>query len=233
MAGAARRLITKAALRAAGYEDFDPRTNGEWRFLAKAVEIGDGVVLDVGANEGNWARMVISSHPRARLHCFEPGSVAFRALSEGMGESVQLHNVAVSDQRGTVVLHAAEESEMSSMFARPNLADTTEETVNAITIDDFRRVESIDEIALLKIDTEGNELAVLRGASESLPRIRMIQFEYGGTAVDARIFLRDFFDLLADRFDLYRLWRFGLIHEPRWHELLEVAAYQNWVCIRR
>jgi len=61
----------------------------------------------------------------------------------------------------------------------------------------------------------------------------MIQFEYGGTAVDARIFLRDFFDLLGDRFDLYRLWRFGMIHEPHWNELIEVAAYQNWVCIRR
>ena len=59
------------------------------------------------------------------------------------------------------------------------------------------------------------------------------QFEYGGTAVDARIYLRDFFDLLSGHFDLYRLWRFGMIHEPRWHEMIELAAYQNWVCIQR
>jgi FkbM family methyltransferase len=233
MVGAARRLTLKAARRAAGYQDFNPRTNGERRFLEKTAELKDGVVLDVGANEGNWARMLLSFHPQARLHCFEPGSVPFQLLTEGMGESVRPHNVAVSDRPGTVVLHAAEESEMSSIFNRPNLADATDETVEAITIDDFRHAEGIDEIALLKIDTEGNELAVLRGAEGSLSKIRMIQFEYGGTAVDARVFLRDFFDLLEDRFDLYRLWRFGMIHEPSWNELIEVAAYQNWVCIRR
>lgn len=231
--GPATRLLMKMSFRVAGYQAFDPRTNGERRYLAKTAQVGDGVVFDVGANQGNWAQMVLAFHPQARLHCFEPGAAPFQALADDLGELVRVHNVAVSDKPGSVVLHAAEESEQSSMFDRRHLADAADEVVEAITVDQVCQAEGIDEIALLKIDTEGNELAVLRGARETLPRIRSIQFEYGGTAIDARIYLRDFFDLLSDRFDFYRLHRFGLVYEPRWHELLEVAAYQNWVCIRR
>lgn len=82
------------------------------------------------------------------------------------------------------------------MFDRRHLVDAEDEVVEAVTIDQVCGEEGIDQIALLKIDTEGNELAGLQGAVESLPQIRMIQFEYGGTAIDARIYLRDFFDLL-------------------------------------
>ena len=201
--------------------------------MAKSVEIGDGIVFDVGANRGEWAEQAMAFHPRACLHCFEPGESAFRELSAVLGDRVQAHNVAVSSEAGTVVLHTAEDPEQSSLFSRRHFGDVGSETVQAVTIDQICKREGIEEIALLKIDTEGNELAVLQGAVETLPRIKTIQFEYGGTAVDARIYLRDFFDLLGSRFSLYRLWRFGMIYEPRWHEMLELAAYQNWVCIQR
>jgi FkbM family methyltransferase len=228
-----RRLLTKVNAHLSGYQNFDSRTNGERRFLAKSVEIGDGTVFDVGANRGEWAKQALDLHPRARVHCFEPGGAAFRELTAALGDRIQAHNVAVSSEPGTVVLHAAEDSEMSSLFARRQLGDARSETVEAVTIDQICERQGIEEIALLKIDTEGNDLAVLRGAVGTLPRIKTIQFEYGGTALDARIFLRDFFDFLSNRFDLYRLWRFGMIHEPRWHEMLELAAYQNWVCVQR
>lgn len=201
--------------------------------MAKSAEIGDGIVFDVGANRGEWAKQAMAFHSQARLHCFEPGESAFSELSATLGDRVQVHNVAVSSEPGTVVLHAPEDPEQSSLFSRRHFGDVGSETVQAVTIDQICEREGIEEIALLKIDTEGNELAVLQGAVETLPRIKAIQFEYGGTAVDARIYLRDFFDLLSSRFALYRLWRFGMIYEPSWHEMLELAAYQNWVCIQR
>ncbi|HWI96514.1 MAG TPA: FkbM family methyltransferase [Solirubrobacterales bacterium] len=229
-----RRLLTKVNARLSGYQSFDPRTNGEWRFLEKSIDVGDGIVFDVGANRGEWAMQALAFHPRARLHCFEPGGTAFGELTSALGDRAQVHKAAVSSEPGTVVLHATEDSEQSSLFSRRQFGEATKsETVEAVTIDQICEREGIEEIALLKIDTEGNELAVLKGAVGTLPRIKTIQFEYGGTAVDARIYLRDFFDLLSDHFDLYRLWRFGIIHEPNWHEMLELAAYQNWVCIQR
>jgi FkbM family methyltransferase len=228
-----RRIITKVNAHVSGYENFDFRTNGERRFLAKSVEIGDGTVFDIGANRGEWAKQALAFHGRACLHCFEPGKASFDELTAALGDRVRAHNVAVSNESGTVVFHAATDPQMSSLFPRRQLGDARAETVEAVTIDEFCEREGIEDIALLKIDTEGNDLAVLQGAVGMLPRIKAIQFEYGGTAVDARIFLRDFFDLLGARFDLYRLWRFGMIHEPHWHEMLELAAYQNWVGIQR
>lgn len=73
------RLLVKVALRAAGYQDFDSRTNGERRLLAKSAQIGDGVVLDVGANRGAWASMALTFHPQRR--CTASSRAAMRSAN--------------------------------------------------------------------------------------------------------------------------------------------------------
>lgn len=58
-------------------------------------------------------------------------------------------------------------------------------------------VESnIDSIDFLKIDTEGFELEVLKGFDGYLSRVKIIQFEYGGTFLDNKLKLKDVIDYL-------------------------------------
>jgi hypothetical protein len=61
---------------------------------------------------------------------------------------------------------------------------------------------------------------VVEGAGELLDgsRIRAIQFEFGGTAMDSRVFLRDFFHLLSPQYALHRLLPNGLWPMPTCRE---------------
>jgi FkbM family methyltransferase len=67
--------------------------------------------------------------------------------------------------------------------------------------------KKIEKINFLKIDTEGFELKVIRGFGEFLSNINHIQFEYGGTYIDAKICLKDVLEYLRKM----RFGNFGLL----------------------
>lgn len=71
--------------------------------------------------------------------------------------------------------------------------------VEALTGDSYCRREGIDRIDLLKVDTEGHDLAVLQGFDGMLStgRVDVVQFEFTLYAVYARTWLRDFYDMLT------------------------------------
>ena len=50
-------------------------------------------------------------------------------------------------------------------------------------------------IDLLKLDVEGNELLALKGLSDSIEYIKIIQFEFGGSNIDSRTYFQDFYYL--------------------------------------
>jgi hypothetical protein len=71
--------------------------------------------------------------------------------------------------------------------------------VNVKTLDHFSQNQDIGSIDLLKIDTEGMEFKVLKGAESLLisGAIRVIQFEYGYACIDAGYLLKDLYDYLT------------------------------------
>ena len=84
-------------------------------------------------------------------------------------------------------------------------AKTIKETnVPLITLDAYCCAASIRGIDFLKIDTEGNELKVLKGSQAMIQKnaIRAIQFEFNEMNVVSRVFLKDFYDILAGIFVL-------------------------------
>jgi hypothetical protein len=86
----------------------------------------------------------------------------------------------------------------------------------------------------LKIDTEGSELEVLKGAEKMLcnKKIDIIQFEFNSLNVISRVFLKDFYDILKD-FSLYRINTNCLIPLPKYDTENEIFKYQNFLAVRR
>lgn len=189
-----------------------PAHNGEYalqRWLLTAVPGGRPVtVLDIGANVGDWSRALLAAArathrlDRLRLHAFEPSPSACRVLAAVLPTTARVVRAALSDRSGDVALHlvgprAGTNSLHPSSFTGADPATT--EVVPATTIDTYLRDEAIDRVDLLKIDTEGHDLRVLRGAERAFRSgtIGVAQFEYNHRWVHARHFLKDAFDLLG------------------------------------
>ena len=142
--------------------------------------------------------------------------------------------------RGTLLdCDAQEASEHAGLV--PGVIEATGATavgveVRVISVDDFCRDRQIDRVDLLKIDTEGYEYDVLRGASETIDSrgVRWIQFEFNSMNVLGRKFFSDFESLLIPQFQLCRLLRSGqllpLALEPLW--LREQFVFQNIIAVR-
>jgi FkbM family methyltransferase len=224
-----------------GENDLDPYTNGEWRALGEFIP-GCRVVFDVGANRGDWTESVLTLNPALEVHAFEPSSDSFAQLAaKALPAHVRLNNVglgAVAERRALYAIGA--DAAMRSLYPRAGLEDygmappEAGELVTITTLDAYCRSAGVAAIDYLKIDTEGHDLQVLRGAADMIGRcaVRCIQFEYGSTNVDSRDLLRDFFAFFAERsYRLYKIHSDGHRHYPRYNVRLENFQYQNWLAI--
>ena len=109
------------------------------------------------------------------------------------------------------------------------------EEITVKRLDAFCREHKIDRIDLLKIDVEGGELSVLKGATEMLNAgaIHMIQFEFGPCHIDARVFFKDFFRLLSPRYHIYRVLRDGLKLVDKYREADEIFLTTNYLAVTK
>jgi hypothetical protein len=108
----------------------------------------------------------------------------------------------------------------------------TAEQVDVTTLDRYAELAGLDRIALVKIDAEGHDLAVLAGAGKLLAqhRISVAQFEYNQRWIVARAFLRDAFGLLGHAgYSLGKLTGRGVEFYPAWDPELETFTEGNYV----
>lgn len=191
--------LARGASRLLRREQASPDTveRAEWNFYLDHVRPGM-TVFDVGANVGElsllFSRFV---GPEGRVHCFEPGPDAYERLTTVVKatarDNLVLNRMALSDKSGEVELFLyGDWHSWSSLVERP-FAEHGIETpavsrvsVPSATVDEYCRLKNIGRIDLLKIDVEGAELQVLRGAEQKL-RSHSIQrciFEFGQTTFD-------------------------------------------------
>lgn len=158
------------------------------RQYRKFLGAGD-IVVDVGAHAGrHLARFVECVGPRGHVHGFEPLPDMHAQLRQRFSgaENVTLYNVALSDMSGKVdFVHAVGAPEESGFRERsynnPGIVKPTHIEVAAARLDEY--ADALDGLRFIKIDVEGAEMNVLRGAVEVLARYRpVVSVEYGRPA---------------------------------------------------
>jgi FkbM family methyltransferase len=164
----------------------DVNRNGEL-WLLQELSPHLKIVFDVGANLGHWTDLVRSHQPAATVHMFECSADLAKRLQMKYASSKEIHVHAIAlgdfDER-RVFFEDRVQSEHSSFVVRnQNNSDVTSYDVQVSTVDSFCIANAIHGIDLLKIDTEGCDFQVLRGASQmiSTAAIKVVQFEYGDT----------------------------------------------------
>jgi FkbM family methyltransferase len=150
---------------------------------------GIDVVLDVGANVGQYAARLRQGGWGGRIVSFEPLPDAHAALEQAAAPDALWEiapRMALGASAGTLSLNVSAESDMSSALPFvPEMADLLDSAAytGSVTAPLARLDEVFGEYAgntgrvLLKIDTQGTEAAVLEGASGVLDRICGIQLE--------------------------------------------------------
>ncbi len=153
-----------------------------------AAGAGPLTVLDVGANCGQFATDLAGWFPVARAWLVEPQ----RRLTDELTRRFppprfSVHWLALADRAGTVELEVSRGMDMTASLL-PIKADLPElrhlplgvretETCPVDTLDHFTAGAGIDRLDLLKLDTQGNELQVLRGGAQTLARTRAVWVE--------------------------------------------------------
>jgi len=143
-------------------------------------------ILDVGANKGQFALFARSRFPQARLISFEPLPRPAEKFGRVFAKDpdVKLIRAAVSRERGTLVMHVTEHDDSSSALgigkAQRDIFNSREVgkcEVPCGPLGDFIADDDFGQRNLLKIDVQGFELEVLRGAEGLLDRFAAIYCE--------------------------------------------------------
>jgi len=133
------------------------------------------VAFDVGANVGQTTLSIKRQFPTASVHAFEPVHSTFDTLRSAVAHlpGVFCHNVALSDENGNRTISILPGSVFNSLSPSSwiDQKQAVQEQVKLITLDRLVAENAIGAIDLVKIDTEGHDLAVLTGAKQELSRI--------------------------------------------------------------
>lgn len=194
--------LARSYLRAWGNNSYDLSANGELRVLERLDISPSPTVFDVGANRGDWTEAVLAHNADAAVECFEPTSAVYHDLESrySSDERVRTHRVALSDSNGTGRLaFGADDSKNTLSPIGPGASTYGEEVVQLERGDHFMAMHGLESIDLLKIDTEGHDLSVLRGFGSAIEhgRVAAIQFEYNSLSIDSRALLADYYEYLV------------------------------------
>lgn len=135
-----------------------------------------GTIFDVGAHVGHTAAALCSVYPSARVYCFEPSPETFKTLVQNCAsKNVSAVNMAVGSCVGTEQMYAVKNSHLNSLVSQLNSSHpgSSRVTVRVTTLDQFCEEHNVRHIDLLKSDTEGYELEVLKGATRLLTEKRI------------------------------------------------------------
>jgi FkbM family methyltransferase len=182
------------------------KENGELHLLkaladhyAKAPAI---TVFDVGANVGDYARSVVATIPRARVHCFEivPDTRAMLRRHLSSLPQCVVAGYGLSDTVSRLDIGSRHDCDTDARLMSPLLDEFTRVvSCDVTTGDEYLNACDISRIDLLKIDTEGHDMSVMEGFAGAIGtgRVSVIQFEYGTTWIPYKKFLHDAYSLLT------------------------------------
>jgi FkbM family methyltransferase len=194
------------------------------------------VIFDIGANVGNWTSALLKALPATRkIVMFEPQPSCWPPLEKICSDKISLVKNAVSEAAGTLSFWANSNSEISSFYEKASGGnDSRKISVETITIDDFIAQNSIEAVDYAKIDVEGHELSVIKGARRSIQQgtIKAFSFEFGQADIASRTFFADLWEYLTDlNLRIYRLAHDGFaIHIPRYsYDLENFGGVANYV----
>ncbi len=164
-----------------------PRPIGPWaaiRELLGKADVRKPVIFDVGAHFGNVASYLLKMWPLATVYCFEPEPLGLERLHARFDDDDRVVIVpsALGSRQGSTKFHlCGQNTEMSSILPRDDYLgrryyrhEVREHIyVPVTTIDAFMKEHEIETVHLVKVDVQGGEKFVFRGANNAFKDDRL------------------------------------------------------------
>lgn len=176
------------------------------------------VALDVGAHHGKFTQALLDSNRFDRIHAFEPNSLVRAELLNGLeGPRVAIHALALSERVGEAILWCDADSATGSLLPyHPGYeckGDVSGTAIGTTTLDEWSRMQGMERLDLLKIDTQGNDHRVLSGGADTIRRFRpvvMVELVFAPLYSDQ--------GSLSDILSLFDGWGYKLVRLRNLHE---------------
>ena len=150
-------------------------------------EQGIQTVLDVGSYVGSFAYAIRHILPQAQIYSFEPLQDNYAQLVKNLTPfgNFQAFNTAIGEHTGELEFHRSDFSPSSSALEMgelhrqvfPQTAHSTTLSVPVARLDDYLEKMKLTQPVFLKIDVQGYEDAVLRGAGQVLKQVDFLEIE--------------------------------------------------------
>ena len=195
--------------------------SGKYRWLQ---EMNIATVLDIGANQGQFAEMIRQVLPHAMIYSFEPLESCFKELTAKARSlmPIQCFPFALGKAKEKMTMRHNSFSPASSLLPMgervqeiyPLTKGFTEELVEVRALDEVVSLLEMNPRILMKADVQGYELNVLAGAEKTLPLIDVLILETSFAVLyDQQPLFDDIYSFLFDRQFNYA-GSFGQIHDP-------------------
>ena len=182
--------------------------SGEKFFLKRLIKNLDSpIIFDVGANVGDYALSVIKYNSSSKLHLFEPSNSHLKILELKLKSSndITINNYGLSTKNENLELFKDKEiTGLATVLNRDlkylDINFSKSEKIKLMIGDEYITKNRITNIDLLKIDTEGYELNVLKGFKKALSKklIKNIQFEFSNASLELKETFRDYYRFLKE-----------------------------------
>jgi FkbM family methyltransferase len=141
---------------------------------------GVRTVVDIGANVGAASVYFAMAYPDAQVYALEPASSPLSLLGQNVAS---LRNVKVfpfglhSSEETLTLFHGNKDSVESSLSSSPRTSSDSEQ-IRLLGASQFLCEQGIQTIDVMKIDTEGCEVPILRSLEQYLPEVKVLYVEY-------------------------------------------------------
>lgn len=188
-------------------------------------------IIDVGAHKGEFAQNALQIESVNKIIAFEPQKKIFSLLKEKFSDNdkVVLNNFALSEKVEKRIMKINKMTATSTLNHEINKDSLyfkfkslllyqknsiiSEEEINTTTFDVFFNNKTFDENTLLKIDAEGYELRVLKGANQKIKEIKYVLIENQFSNMYKNVNFKDCHEFLENKnFRLLKKFKFPTFH---------------------
>lgn len=235
-------LFYQLLLRGLGIFNFEDRhVSGENLALSIAATTKINTIIDIGAHKGGSTQALNLHFLQSKVYAVEPHPANVKYLTKKFANNsnITVMPYAISQKSGSLILYDYQNTTGSqhASFHKQVFTDlgkkATKHKVNALSLDQLLKKIKLDSVDYLRVDVEGEEINIFKGASKTLSqgKIKFIEFEFNYHNVYSHTTLQDFKRLLS-KYKLYRLTPDALIDLNKPNYLLqEIYGYQNILAI--